>query len=460
MSFEEHKLYLNTHKFIYECLSFILLYGKYKVIDTELDLSFKKNFMNFDDYLNWCIRNIIIHIKRYIENISDKNNVSIQHIYNIIDDLKNNDDVIYDIEQLLRTLFPISLYIQDKDEMYNSYFELLENYLEYNLLIQPFIKNKYKQIIQEEEPYISDDYGINVNLLEFSKKNTEIVDEVEELEKNEVDDVDEEEEVDEVEEVLDKKKEEVKVNEIEEIKNEKDYESDEENIQKFTDFNIIPKRKNVEEIVKQEVEEIKRQVEELNHLENLQDLKKNKERVEEVEDSNKVEKNLPEQDNKSIIEKDDDIVSESTMSEINHNTEFDNESENFENSKPVEPFKPVETKNENLEPIQTTYDKKIPSDYTPKEKTYTIDELQKTTSREIRSIAKNVGLINHSYLPNNEIMELILMRQEGFYHKDNLKLLSYVKKEELSDILIKYHNIKCKTKTKKEAVQHIEKIVK
>jgi hypothetical protein len=131
-----HKIYLNVQTFIADLVLNVLLYGRYAVIDTNIELNFHRRFSSIDEYVNWATKQVIIDLQKYNKLLADE--VQIQDLYIIMDQTRSNDDVLFDIEQLIRTIVPFTLYIETKDTIYESYFELIECYLEDILLAQSY----------------------------------------------------------------------------------------------------------------------------------------------------------------------------------------------------------------------------------------------------------------------------------------------------------------------------------
>ncbi|NBP59301.1 hypothetical protein EBU71_22645, partial [bacterium] len=123
-----HKIYLNIQSFVTDLILNILLYGKYTLIESSLDLNFHRRFISMDEYLTWATKQVIIDLQKYTKLLAE--DVNIQDLYLIMDQTRSNDDVIFDIEQLIRYIVPFSLYMESKDMIYESYFELIECYLE------------------------------------------------------------------------------------------------------------------------------------------------------------------------------------------------------------------------------------------------------------------------------------------------------------------------------------------
>jgi hypothetical protein len=131
-----HKIYLNIQSFVSDLVLNILLYGKYTVIETSIDLNFHRRFVSIDEYMAWTTKQVLIDLKKYTKLLTD--DTTIQDLYLIMDQTRNNDDVIFDIEQLIRSIVPFSLYMDSKDHIYESYFELIECYLEDLLLFKSY----------------------------------------------------------------------------------------------------------------------------------------------------------------------------------------------------------------------------------------------------------------------------------------------------------------------------------
>ena len=133
----EHKLYLNVFNFVSNFLLEILLYGKYELIDTKIDLSFKKSFRTIDDYINFATKQLILSLQQhFVEYQLNKEHTQIHEIYDMIDQLRGNPNMLYDIEHIFRKIFPFSIFIVEKDNFVEHYFELLECYVEYSTLIR------------------------------------------------------------------------------------------------------------------------------------------------------------------------------------------------------------------------------------------------------------------------------------------------------------------------------------
>jgi len=131
-----HKIYLNIQSFVSDLVLNILLYGKYTVIETSIDLNFHRRFVSIDEYMAWTTKQVLIDLKKYTKLLTD--DTTIQDLYLIMDQTRNNEDVIFDIEQLIRSVVPFSLYMDSKDNIYESYFELIECYLEDLLLFKSY----------------------------------------------------------------------------------------------------------------------------------------------------------------------------------------------------------------------------------------------------------------------------------------------------------------------------------
>lgn len=131
-----HKIYLNIQSFVSDLILNILLYGKYVVIETNVDLNFHRRFVSIDEYVAWATKQVLIDLKKYTKLLMD--DTTIQDLYLIMDQTRNNDDVIFDIEHLIRSIVPFSLYMESKDNIYESYFELIECYLEDLLLFKSY----------------------------------------------------------------------------------------------------------------------------------------------------------------------------------------------------------------------------------------------------------------------------------------------------------------------------------
>jgi hypothetical protein len=128
----KHKIYVNIQNYISDVIFSIILSGKYNLIDNMLELNFSKKFSNIDEYITWATKQIINNLKKYsylIKKIKD-----LQEFYEIIDNLRTDVEVLFDIEQLLRVIIPISLYIKNKENIYEGYFELLECFLEEQII--------------------------------------------------------------------------------------------------------------------------------------------------------------------------------------------------------------------------------------------------------------------------------------------------------------------------------------
>jgi len=139
-----HKIYLNIQSFISDLVLNMLLYGKYVVIETNVDLNFHRRFVSIDEYVAWATKQVLIDLKKYTKLLTD--DTTIQDLYLIMDQTRNNDDVIFDIEHLIRSIVPFSLYMDSKDNIYESYFELIECYLEDLLLFKSYSELEDVQI--------------------------------------------------------------------------------------------------------------------------------------------------------------------------------------------------------------------------------------------------------------------------------------------------------------------------
>ena len=129
-----HKLYLNIQNFLTDFIFSTVLHGKYAIVETNIDLNFHRRFTTLDEYFAWATRQIITNLETYnrlVTNVTD-----IQKLYQIMDRARSDYDILFEIEQILRAIFPLSLYIENKESIYESYMELIECYLEDLLLFQ------------------------------------------------------------------------------------------------------------------------------------------------------------------------------------------------------------------------------------------------------------------------------------------------------------------------------------
>ena len=150
----KHKIYLNVQNFISDLIFSILLSGKYDIIENSLELNFPKKFLNMDEYINWCTKQIIVNMQKYLYIIKDINDI--QELYEILDNIRGNNDILFDIELLLRNILPICLYIENKDYIYDNYFELLECFLEDRVLSKSMKINS--PLIYDNKDYLKDAY--------------------------------------------------------------------------------------------------------------------------------------------------------------------------------------------------------------------------------------------------------------------------------------------------------------
>jgi hypothetical protein len=169
-----HKLYLSIQSFLTELIFTATLHGKYALIDSQIDLVFHRRFTNMDEYLTWATRQVISNLEQFrmllekSSTDSPKARVNdIQELYQIMDRARQDMDILFEIEQLLRTILPLSLYIENKDVVYESYFELIECYLEDHLIFQSLggvepaetvqtVKEQYESTVALEKDAASD----------------------------------------------------------------------------------------------------------------------------------------------------------------------------------------------------------------------------------------------------------------------------------------------------------------
>jgi len=146
----KHKLYLSIQSFLTEFIFNTTLYGKYSLIDPNVDLIFHRRFVSLDEYLAWATRQVFTNLERFTRLLQDQ--PDIQQLYQIMDRARADAEILFEIEQLLRTVLPLSLYIENKDTIYESYFELIECYLEDLLLFQSLSGEPEPEPALEPEP--------------------------------------------------------------------------------------------------------------------------------------------------------------------------------------------------------------------------------------------------------------------------------------------------------------------
>jgi hypothetical protein len=109
-----------------------------------------------DEYLTWATKQVIMDLQKYTNLLTD--DVNIQDLYLIMDQTRSNDDVLFDIEQLIRFIVPFSLYMESKETIYESYFELIECYLEDMILNRTFAEFETPDLYEQPNklPTLSD----------------------------------------------------------------------------------------------------------------------------------------------------------------------------------------------------------------------------------------------------------------------------------------------------------------
>jgi chemotaxis protein histidine kinase CheA len=394
---------LNVINFVSNFLLEILLYGKYELIDTKIDLSFKKSFRTIDDYINFATKQLILSLQQhFVEYQLNKEHTQIHEIYDMIDQLRGNPNMLYDIEHIFRKIFPFSVFIVEKDNFIENYFELLECYVEYSTLIR-------LQEIKTNEP----------------ENDEEKLEEIQEIQEEQT--KQEEKEIQE-EQPIEKKIEQ----EVEEEYPESEKEIQEEQPDPESEKEIQEEQPDPES--EKEIQQEQPDPESEKELEEQPDPESEKE-IQEEQPEPESEKELEEQPepesdayfrNRMIrfppVEPEPTPKSESPEKEEiqdEHKPEptqedSDNEEDNEDNESTTSSVQKVNPVREIVKDVLKKPSTRRRLPFTPeKDRVYTLEELNRLSRENVRRIGTSKKLRHMVKYRKGEVIDLILKKQEG-----------------------------------------------
>jgi hypothetical protein len=376
----EHKLYLNVFNFVSNFLLEILLYGKYELIDTKIDLSFKKSFRTIDDYINFATKQLILSLQQhFVEYQLNKEHTQIHEIYDMIDQLRGNPNMLYDIEHIFRKIFPFSIFIVEKDNFVEHYFELLECYVEYSTLI----RLQEIKTAEPEDEIVEDEVELVEPTEEKEPKESIIVEENNEQEKlEETPDSEPEESDSEPEEKLEETPDSEPEEELEETPEKEPEESDSE-----------PEEELVETLEKEPEEKLVETPEKEPEEELVETLEK------------EPEEKLVETPEKEPEDKPTDYEPKQTTQQ--------EESESEDNASTTSSVQKVNPVREIVKDVLQKPTKRKLLPFTPEDRVYTLEELNMLSRENVRRIGTSKQLKNMVKYRKGEVIDLILKKQEG-----------------------------------------------